>query len=170
LRFTPLVLAAIMLAAAACSAAGTVAMSSPSPTPVVSSEPAPGPGAATPEEAVSALAFNRPAQLCEGAEPASRYSVDAGCPVTLRLQNRLRALASGYDPVCRCQSHVATPFVTPLSATRVNAVFKVSFGSAARPNDVYFAVIKLGKSWFVDDTNCSDPSTSIYSDPLQPCR
>lgn len=118
---------------------------------------------------MTALALDQP-PVCEAADPTMRYSATAGCPVTLRMQDRLRSLASGFDPVCRCQRRAGTPALVPISANRLDAVVKVGFGTAAAPDDVYFAVIKLGGQWFVDDSNCSDPSTSIYVDPLPRCH
>lgn len=161
---------ALLVLPASCTVGGPPAGSSSPVIPEVSTEPPPGPGAETPPAAVSALALDQPPRLCESPDPATRYSAASGCPVTLRLQARLRSLASGFDPVCRCQSRAPSVPIRPISATRVNAVMEASFGTAAAPNDVYFAVIKLGGRWFVDDTNCSDPSTSVYVDPLPRCH
>lgn len=51
----------------------------------------------------------------------------------------------------------------------VSAEVKVSFGFSGHPNDVRFTVVDLSGRWFVDDTYCADPSTSIYRTPVQGC-
>lgn len=186
-------LAVVLLLAAACGSPSQPASSasagplagagspSPAPPPVTTAPtvggltPAPGAGAADAVSAVRALLPN-PAGGPTACRPASgaAYSAAAGCPVTQRLQQRLQAgptsgAAGGADPVCRCQNS-ATPIpVMLVTQGGASAIVKASFGFPGHPDDVQFVVSDLGGRWFVDDTYCADPSTSIYRTPVASC-
>jgi hypothetical protein len=93
-----------------------------------------------------------------------------GCPVTARLEARLRSDdAKGLNPVCRCQS--ADPMtVEPARTTGSNATVTVRVATPRSSYALVFGLILDGTRWLVDDTNCNgDPATSIYATPIRSC-
>ena len=156
-------------------AAATLAPAAPATQGPTANPTPPGTGAPDPTAAVHALIFSPgAATACRPSGSGPRYSIAAGCPVTLRLEQRLESnptagTGEGADPICRCQNAADPPPVTVVSQAGVSAEVKVSFGFSGHPNDVRFTVVDLGGRWFVDDTYCGDPSTSIYQTPVTGC-
>jgi hypothetical protein len=134
-----------------------------------------GTGAADPIAAVRALLPSPGAATACRPPSGAAFSAAAGCPVTQRLEQRLRAnptggSAGGADPICRCQNVPATVPVTLETPGGTSALVRASFAfSASPPDDVRFVVLSQGGRWFVDDTYCADPSTSIYVSPVRGC-
>jgi hypothetical protein len=145
-------------------------------TPVPSIAPGmAGTGAADPLAAVRALLPSPGAATACRPPSGASFSAAAGCPVTQRLEQRLHANptggpAGGADPVCRCQNVPAPVPVTLETPGGTSALVRASFAfTGSPPDDVRFVVLSQGGRWFVDDTYCADPSTSIYVSPVRPC-
>jgi hypothetical protein len=170
-------------------AAGTVALmacstgagSSTVPSPAVSqaasnnSGASPAPitvGAPTPVDAVRMVLPLGGPSACEPRQSvqSQMWSISDGCPVTQRLQERLRAVDPHADPICRCQNsfQVQTALLSQSSAA---AQVKATFGFGGSSSyGIVFAVVHQDGRWLVDDTTCQNgPSRSIYNDPLKPC-
>ncbi len=133
-----------------------------------------GAGAADPVAAVRALLPSPGAATACRPASGALFSGAAGCPVTQRLEQRLRSSptggsGAGADPVCRCQNLPATVTVTLETPGGTSALVRASFGFSGSPYDVRFVVVSQGGRWFVDDSYCADPSSSIYASPVRAC-
>ena len=124
---------------------------------------------ATPVAAVSLLVNGH---LAACTDPAG-WSPAKGCPITVRLQRRLRqhpteGRGGGADPICRCQN------TAPIRITLHDAKGKVAHVNVRwafqPPLTITFTAVRQGKIWLVDDTYCAGkPSTSIYKSPVKSC-
>lgn len=113
--------------------------------------------------------------------PDTQWSPQSGCPVTGRLERRLRqnptsGRGGGADPICRCQNVPTRLDFNVLKKSSGRDVIKVVwiFGTSNPthiPNPaIDFVVVRQGGSWLVDDTYCGGyPSTSIYNTPVAAC-
>ena len=173
-----LLIAAGTVALVACSGGGgSSATPSPAVSQTASSNPSASPapltvGAPTPVDALRMVLPLGGPSACEPrqAVQSQMWSTSDGCPVTQRLQQRLRTIDLHADPICRCQNsfQVQTALLAQSSAA---AQVKVTFGfGGSSSSGIIFAVLYQDGRWLVDDTTCpSGPSRSIYNDPLQPC-
>lgn len=146
------------------SAQPTLATTTPSATTVASQAPT-----SAPTDAVRLLLPGQPSSPCYSTDASQLFLRSRGCPVTQRLQDRLRSdAARGFNPICRCQS--AAPIdVGAASTSGTTATVPVTFRTPT-PYVITFALIQEGQAWLVDDTYCvSDRSTSIYTNPIPTC-
>ena len=130
-------------------------------------------GAVSPVDAVTELVPGRPGTTSPCYPAGGAAFADARCPVTERLRARLVALPAGAkaatQPVCRCphsdpQAESQLAVLGSLSAT-----VTVDFSLTDQPDMLRFSVIRRGPGWLVDDTDCGDPTTSIYLSPVRGC-
>src|SRR5579859_6210456 len=103
-----------------------------------------------------------------------RWSREAGCPVTLRLQQRLQETTSsaGDDPICLCHDHAEITIAETADdsrTSRVTASFR--FANASTPSrEIGFDVVNEQGGWVVDETFCLvGPRNSIYDHPIVAC-
>jgi hypothetical protein len=164
---------------------------SPTPTPVPTATPVPTstpvPNAAPALTAVETMAcWGSAPDNIAGCPPHStsvgpcyqgnpQWSQAAGCPVTTRLQQRLRqnptsGSRGGADPICRCQNVPSRLDFRVIQKSNQHDLINVIW--PWRPNKavITFAVVNKSGEWFVDDMYCAGyPGTSIYSSPVTNC-
>lgn len=185
-RFAVLVVVAI-LTLAGCQLPGG-STDSPSPIPPAgasgsaapSATPASDVGAPTPFDAVTMLlplaereSVSGPS-ACRHAGP-DQWSRTAGCPVTLRLQQRMQenpTISGGFDIICRCRDTgqiTISVVAASVSTARVEATFRIANASTAFTRIAFSAVHESG-GWVVDETFCAaGPRNSIYDNPVRTC-
>ncbi len=163
----------------------------PTPTPVPTATPVPTstpvPNAAPALTAVQTMAcWGSAPDNIAGCPPHStsvgpcyqgnpQWSQAAGCPVTTRLQQRLRqnptsGSGGGADPVCRCQNVPSRLDFRVIQKTNERDLIDVIWPWQPNKAVITFAVVNRGGEWLVDDMYCAGyPGTSIYSSPVTNC-
>lgn len=167
--FARVVLIAASVLAAACDPI-EVPTASPTPTRVGTEVVSPSSTSGGPTPEVVRLLLPASATTpCNSNDPAALFQSVRGCPVTDRLQERLRSdAAHGFNPVCRCQFAVQAD-IGEAAANGASAIVPVTFRTPT-PYVITFVLVRQGLAWIVDDMYCgSDPSTTIYSTPIEPC-
>ena len=95
----------------------------------------------------------------------SLHLMDVGCPMTLRLQDRL---LDAKVSICRCQNGSGTRKIE-VERYEGGAVAHVTMYEGHATYDLIMVLDDDGVL-LVDDQTCNgDPKTSIYNDPLGPC-
>jgi hypothetical protein len=122
-----------------------------------------------PRTAVSLLLPGSASSPCYGPQEDQLYRRARGCPITVRLEQKLHSSAvAGFNPVCRCQSFA------PIDVGQANisggtATVSVTFRTPT-PYVITFLLATEGQDWRVDDTWCgTDRSTTIYATPVVTC-
>lgn len=105
---------------------------------------------------------------CRPGPGGPKWSQSNGCPVTLRLQQRLQSVSVPADPICRCQN-LAQSSGALVSQGEATAQVKITF-QFQPPYDLNVLVARQDNTWLVDDITCGSAPSSIYQDPLGPCR
>ena len=161
---------------------------SPSPSPPADASPSVAPsanpanrvGAPTPFDAVTMLlplaergSVNGPS-ACRHVGP-DQWSRAAGCPLTLRLQQRMQqhpTIDGGFDLICRCRDtgQITISVVAASASTaQVEVTFRIANASTAF-SKIAFAAVHEGGGWVVDDAFCAiGPRNSIYDNPVRTC-
>jgi hypothetical protein len=130
--------------------------------------PAPTLARADPADSVRAL-LPVGGSACYGADPSALFQRAKGCPVTARLESRLRSDDTrGSNPVCRCQSADPMTFA-PAAVSGSTATVTVNV-SARTSYTLVFTLAADGDRWVVDDITCGgNAATSIYLTPIRSC-
>ena len=187
LRFAVMVVVGILTLAGCQLPGGPTDSSNPSPSTGASPSVAPSAapanvvGAPTPFDAVTMLlplaergSVNGPSACRHAA--ADQWSRAAGCPLTLRLQQRMQenpTIAGGFDLICRCQDtgQITISVVAASASTaEVEVTFRIANASTAFTK-IAFSAVHEGGGWVVDDTFCAiGPRNSIYDNPIRTCQ
>lgn len=164
----------------------------PTPTPVPTSTPVPTP---TPVPNASAALTSVQTLACWGSAPDNisgcpphansvgpcyqgnpQWSPAAGCPVTSRLERRLRQNPTsghptgGADPICRCQNLPSYLNFHVIKKSNTVDLINVIWPWQPSKATITFTVVNKGGQWLVDDMYCAGyPGTSIYSTPVTNC-
>jgi hypothetical protein len=104
-----------------------------------------------------------------------QWSRSAGCPVTSRLERRLRqnpteGKAGGADPICRCQNVPSRLDFHVIQKSNERDLINVIWPWQPNKAVITFAVVNVSGQWLIEDMYCAGyPGTSIYSTPVTPC-
>jgi hypothetical protein len=186
LRFALMVVVGTLILAGCQLPGGSTDSSSQSPSAGAIPSPAPSAalansvGAPTPFDAVTMLLPLAERESVAGPSAcrhaaADQWSRVAGCPLTLRLQQRMQenpTIADGFDVICRCRDtgHITISVVAVRASTaQVEVTFRIANASTASTRIAFSAVHEVG-GWVVDDTFCAiGPRNSIYDNPVRTC-
>ena len=185
-RFAVIVVVGTLTLAGCQLTSGSTDSSSPgpsaggSPTVAPSAAPTNSVGAPTPFDAVTMLlplaergSVNGPSACRHAA--ADQWSRAVGCPLTLRLQQRMQqnpTIGDGFDLICRCRDtgQITISVVAASTSTaQVEVTFRIANASTAWTK-IEFSAVHEGGGWVVDDTFCPvGPRNSIYDNPVRTC-
>src|SRR5438874_1136445 len=106
-------------------------------------------GGGDPRDAVVLLLPGSPLP-CGGTRDDELYRRARGCPITMRLEERLHSPAvAGLNPICRCQSY-APMDIGAASVSNATATGPVTL-LEPNPRLITFGLVRESSAWRVDD-------------------
>ena len=123
------------------------------------------PATPAPSEAQAIAAAENVFPGTPGSYGACTDLMDAPCPLTVRLQDRLRELET---KICRCRNGSATREIE-VEVRPGGAIAHVTMYEGHATYDLIMVLDEDGVLLVDDQTYNGDPKTSIYNDPMVLC-